>query len=234
MIKKIFVIIITILFQNLEQIFPQELNDSNYPAKFNRDVLPVELVYFFLADVDSGVILFFGTATEVENYGFDVQRAYSDLIFESIGFVDGNGNSNSPKNYNYLDSTVTKSGTIYYRLKQIDFNGTSEFSDTISIDFLTSINFESSEIPETFYVSNNFPNPFNPTTKLNFELPFLQILKINLFDIRGKLVKEIASQEFLPGIYQLSLDFSSYSSGIYFVRFETVNFCVTKRIVYLK
>lgn len=198
------------------------------------EILPVELVYFFPADVDSGVILFFGTATEVENYGFDIQRAYSNLIFESIGFVEGNGNSNSPKNYKYFDSTVIKSGTVYYRLKQIDFNGSFDFSDTISVDYLTSIKEENSKESFNFYISNNFPNPFNPSTKINFVLPSYQKLVIDLFDVNGNLVKELASTEFLPGAYSITLDFSEYSSGIYFVRFLSENNIVTKRLVYLK
>ncbi len=198
------------------------------------EILPVELVYFFPADVDSGVILFFGTATEVENYGFDVQRAYSDLTFESIGFVEGNGNSNSPKNYNYFDSTVIKSGTVYYRLKQIDFNGTFDFSDTISIDYLTFVNDENNKALQNFYISDNYPNPFNPITKINFELQSYQKLVIDLFDVNGNLVKELTAKEFLPGSYSISIDFSEYSSGIYFVRFLSDNQLVTKRLVYLK
>jgi hypothetical protein len=65
-------------------------------------------------------------------------------------------------------------------------------------------------------------------------MPVQQLLKINLYDINGKLVKEIAAQEFLPGSYQLILDFANYSSGIYFVRFETQKNVITKRITFIK
>ncbi len=208
---------------------------STLNAQYNKGrTLPVELVYFFAESYEDSILLKFGTATEVSNYGFEIQRAQNNLIFNIIGFVEGNGNSNSPKHYTFADSLVEMTGIIYYRLKQIDFDGTSAYSDTVTVDFLSSITLESSNIPSQFSISNNYPNPFNPATKINFELPFQQALKINLFDVRGKLVKEIASQEFLPGIYQLYLDFSLYSSGIYFVRFESQNNVVTKRMTFVK
>lgn len=208
---------------------------STLNAQYNKGrTLPVELVYFFAESYEDSILLKFGTATEVSNYGFEIQRAQNNLIFNIIGFVEGNGNSNSPKHYTFADSLVEMTGIIYYRLKQIDFDGTSAYSDTVTVDFLSSITLESSNIPSQFSISNNYPNPFNPATKINFELPFQQALKINLFDVRGKLVKEIASQEFLPGIYQLYLDFSIYSSGIYFVRFESQNNVVTKRMTFVK
>ena len=204
-------------------------------AQYKKDrTLPVELVYFYADVFEDSVLLKFGTATEVSNYGFEIHRAQNNLNFELIGFVEGNGNSNSPKHYTFADSLVEMTGIIYYRLKQIDFDGTSAYSDTVVVDFLSSITLESSNIPSQFSVSNNYPNPFNPVTHINFELPYLQFLKINMFDITGKLVKEIASQEFLPGIYQLYLDFSSYSSGIYFVRFESQKNVVTKNIAFVK
>lgn len=204
-------------------------------AQYNKDrTLPVELVYFYADVFEDSVLLKFGTATEVSNYGFEIHRAQNNLNFELIGFVEGNGNSNSPKHYKFADSLVEMTGIIYYRLKQIDFDGTSAYSDTVIVDFLSSITLESSNIPSQFSVSNNYPNPFNPVTHINFELPYLQFLKINMFDITGKLVKEIASQEILPGIYQLYLDFSAYSSGIYFVRFESQKNIITKQITFLK
>jgi len=197
--------------------------------------LPVELIYFYGLIESNGVLLKWGTATEVNNFGFEIERANSSMAtWETIDFVLGNGTSNVPIDYEYLDSTVTRSGIVFYRLKQVDIIGSFEYSDTVEVNFASSITLESSNVPSQFNVSDNYPNPFNPATKINFELPFLQILKIDLFDIRGKLVKEIAAQEFLPGIYQLTLDFSAYSSGIYFVRFEAKKNIITKKITFVK
>ena len=71
---------------------------------------------------EDSVLLKFGTATEVSNYGFEIQRAQNNLNFQIIGFVEGNGNSNSPKHYTFSDSLVEMTGIVYYRLKQIDFD----------------------------------------------------------------------------------------------------------------
>ncbi|MEO8232327.1 MAG: T9SS type A sorting domain-containing protein [Ignavibacteriota bacterium] len=225
--------------QTFAQVKENNVSTSNYKndriGKTQYQTLPVELIYFYGLVESNGVLLKWGTATEVNNFGFEIERANSSMAdWETIDFVLGNGTSNIPIDYDYLDSTVDMSGIAYYRLKQIDIIGSFEYSDTVSIDFLSSITLESSIIPSQFSISNNYPNPFNPVTHINFELPYLQFLKINMFDITGKLVKEIVSQEFLPGIYQLYLDFSNYSSGIYFVRFESQKNIITKKITFLK
>ena len=204
-------------------------------AQHKQDsTLPVELIYFYSEIYEDSVLLKWGTATEVSNYGFDIERSINNFNFQTIGFVEGSGNSNSPKHYTFADSLVEMTGVVYYRLKQIDFIGSFEYSDTVVVDFLSSITLENSNIPSQFGVSNNYPNPFNPATKINIELPSRQLLKIDLYDISGKLVKGIVSQEFLPGTYQLYLDLSTYSSGIYFVRFESQKNTITKSITFVK
>lgn len=223
-----------ILFKIFLILIFYELSFSLNAQNKQHGTLPVELIYFYGEIHEDSVLLKWGTATEVSNYGFDIERATNDFNFQTIGFVEGSGNSNSPKHYTFSDSLVEMTGIVYYRLKQIDFIGSFEYSDTAIVDFLSSITLESSNIPTQFYVSANYPNPFNPATRINFELPFRQNLRINLYDINGKLLEEIASQEFLPGVYQLYLDFSPYSSGIYFVRFESQKNVVTKSITFVK
>lgn len=222
-LTKIFLIII------IYGLFVQ-LNAQNIKS----GTLPVELIYFYAEVYEDSVLLKWGTATETSNYGYDVERSINNINFQAIGFVEGSGNSNSPKHYTYSDSLVEMSGLVYYRLKQIDFIGTFEYTDTVMVDFTSSVIQVSSDVPSKFSVSNNFPNPFNPLTKINFELPFRQSLNIDLYDIGGKLVKKVTSQEFLTGSYQLSLDFSDYSSGIYFVRFESQKNVVTQKITFVK
>ncbi|MDH7604458.1 MAG: hypothetical protein QHH13_06120 [Melioribacter sp.] len=96
---------------------------------------PVELIYFKAIASNGFVLLSWGTATEVNNYGFYVERSNISLIFNEIGFVPGNGNSNSPKNYVFIDSTLFHEGKYFYRLKQIDIDGHFQFSDTIMVDY---------------------------------------------------------------------------------------------------
>lgn len=207
----------------------------NSTTKTDSLTLPVELIYFYASVQPQSILLKWGTATEVNNFGFEIERAHDSFTnWETVDFVLGNGTSNIPINYEYQDTTVPRTGIVYYRLKQVDVIGSFEYSDTVTVNFLSSITLENPEAPQEFSISNNFPNPFNPSTKINFQIPIQQSLKISLYDINGKLVKEIAAQEFLPGSYQLFLDFTSYSSGIYFVRFETQKNVVTKKITFIK
>jgi hypothetical protein len=116
---------------------------------------PVELLYFAGNLNGNNVELRWRTETEVNNYGFDIERTKDNSDWITIGFVEGHGNSNSPKQYNFIDPDINQSGTYYYRLKQIDNDGTYEYSDVVSVEV---------GVPKIFYLSQNYPNPFNPTT----------------------------------------------------------------------
>lgn len=196
--------------------------------------LPVELVYFFAEVYEDSVLLKFGTATEVSNYGFEIQRAQNGLSFEVIGFVDGNGNSNSPKDYTFADSLVDRSGLVYYRLKQIDFNGTSEYSDTISVNFVSNIKLENNSIPDKFDLFQNFPNPFNSMTNFQFNIPQISDFTFELFDINGQKIKTLFIGELYPGNYSYQLNMDDFSSGIYLVKFYSKDYSSIKKILLLK
>ena len=196
--------------------------------------LPVELVYFFAEVYEDSVLLKFGTATEVSNYGFEIQRAQNGLSFEVIGFVDGNGNSNSPKDYTFADSLVDRSGLVYYRLKQIDFNGTSEYSDTISVNFVSNIKLENNSIPDKFDLFQNFPNPFNSMTNFQFNIPQIYDFTFELFDINGQKIKTLFIGELYPGNYSYQLNMDDFSSGIYLVKFYSKDYSSIKKILLLK
>ena len=109
------------------------VNGSEYSGP-----LPVELTSFSATRIGSKVKLNWKTATEVNNYGFDVERSVisngeRNLSWETIGFVNGNGNSNSPKNYSFEDKNVTE-GKYCYTIKQIDNDGQFEYSKTIEVN----------------------------------------------------------------------------------------------------
>jgi hypothetical protein len=133
-----------------------------------QTVLPLELTLFTGSVLSHAVKLNWQTATEVNNFGFNVERRSSSLIdLENIGFVPGNGTTNSPKNYEFTDSELPDADEVSYRLKQIDNDGTFAYSKTITVD-LTKITSVDDEIEYKFAFKQNYPNPFNQSTTIKF------------------------------------------------------------------
>ena len=186
--------------------------------------LPVELTSFSAFVVGSNVKLIWNTATEVNNYGFDILRRAQDDEWELLGFFEGNGNSNSPKEYEFIDDNVL-SGKYAYRLKQIDNDGTLEYSKIIEIDV---------DAPLEFELSQNYPNPFNPVTTIKFSLPITSNVKLSLFNILGEEVQILVNETIEAGVHIINFNASQLSSGVYLYRIQAVDNIEIKRMVLLK
>ena len=191
--------------------------------------VPVELVSF-TAEAKSGkVVLNWQTATEVNNYGFEVERQVGSMQstvgnWTKIGFVDGHGNSNSPKRYNFTDSNPTGGTTFSYRLKQIDNDGTYEYSDIVEVEF----------VPTEFVLFQNYPNPFNPTTKIKYSIPKESNVTIKVFDILGEEVMTLVNEKQEAGSYDVDFDGSNLVSGIYIYQMQAGEFSNTKKMLIIK
>lgn len=179
------------------------------------DIFPVELVYFEAHLTLSGVLLRWGTATEVNNFGFEVQRADATKQFVGLDFVPGSGTSNSPKHYFYFDTTITETGMYYYRLKQIDIDGLYRYSDTVSILYQTSsVNEEKLSSQLNVFLSNNI------RTKeliINFEENLKQEISFDVYSITGQKVYE-GKINFGQKIY--TLNYSRFRSGVFVIIFR--------------
>jgi len=191
----------------------------------NNNALPVELSSFSASLVNNGVRLNWRTETEVNNYGFEVERKVSSKQsavgnWAKIGFVEGHGNSNSPKEYLFIDNEAT-SGKYAYKLKQIDNDGTFEYSKIIEIDV---------DAPLEFELSQNYPNPFNPSTTIKYSLPFTSKVKLSVFNILGEEVHILINETKDAGIYTINFDALLFNSGIYFYKLETRNFLKVKKM----
>jgi hypothetical protein len=191
------------------------------------DPLPVELTSFSATTIGSTIKLNWNTATEVNNYGFEVERCA--LIAEretwnKIGFVEGSGNSNSPKDYSFIDEKVS-TGKYSYRLKQIDNDGQFEYSKTIEVDF---------GAPKKFELSQNYPNPFNPTTTIRFNLPETGNVKLTLFNILGQEIRTLVNEVKEAGTYTINLNASELNSGMYIYKIETGSFIQTRKMTLVK
>ncbi len=232
--KSLLYLIMSFLCVNISMLNAGDKSKINSYLKSDDRVLPVELVYFYATVIPNGVQLNFGTATETNNYGFDVERSDSIFSFSAIGFVEGNGNSNSPKHYIYIDTLVEMTGKVYYRLKQIDFVGTFEYSDTVLVDFISKVETVDNNIPEMFYMSNAYPNPFNHQTKIEFKIPQSSEIKLEVFSLSGERLKIIDNGYLSAGSYSSSIDFEEFGSGTYLLRLSANNFSSTKKVILLK
>ncbi len=174
--------------------------------------LPVELSTFTATSTGSTVKLNWNTATEVNNYGFEILRqTKNEEEWTKIGFVTGNGNSNSIKSYSFVDdfSVIPSihSDKYSYKLKQIDNEGQFTYSNIIEVDL---------GIPQEFSLSQNYPNPFNPTTTIRFSLPVQSSVVISLYNSLGQQIAKMIDGNFTSGVHEFNFDASSYASGIYF------------------
>ncbi len=186
--------------------------------------LPVELVSFTANITGKDVVLNWSTATEVNNYGFEIERK-SLGNWENIGFVNGNDNSTTIKKYSFTDENPSGGNKFKYRLKQIDNDGSFKYSKEVEIELT----------PEEFNLSQNYPNPFNPTTKINFRVPKETNVNIKIYDITGREVKELLNKKEKPGYYSITLNGSDLSSGVYFYRMITSSgYSSVKKLMLLK
>lgn len=193
---------------------------------FYNSPLPVELSSFTSVVEGNNVNLLWTTSMELNSRGFEIERKSSLSDWTKIGFVDGSNNSNVSVNYNYKDKFLSK-GNYNYRLKQIDFNGNYEYFD---------LNTEVSiGIPVTYSLSQNFPNPFNPSTTINFSIPENSKIDLKIFDMNGREVKTLINNEFRNAdYYSLNVNLAGLSSGVYFYTLKGSNFIETKKMTLIK
>ena len=192
-------------------------NKNGTPGEANSGAVPVELISFSAEFTNENVVLNWETATEVNNYQFEIERLEVNSKvpeFETIGFVEGHGNSNSPNSYSFVDSD-NLSGVVKYRLKQIDVDGGFEYSNIVTL----------SPIEKTeFKLSQNYPNPFNPSTIINYTVPTtiqgeMAKVKLIVYDVLGKKVATLINSSQKAGSYKIVFNAATIkqmSSGVYF------------------
>jgi hypothetical protein len=196
----------------------------NALSAINSIVVPVELTTFSGTYFNGSVNLQWITATELNNFGFEVEKRDESSGFEKIAFVDGNGTTTNRVTYNFIDKNLS-SNKYYYRLKQLDFDGSFEYSPVVEVDVQQLTDFK---------LFQNYPNPFNPTTNLKYYVPYAGQLKIGLYDILGNEIKTLVDKEVQAGSYQIGVDGSNLASGTYFVKMISQNDQQTIKISLIK
>ncbi len=195
--------------------------------------LPVSLSSFTRTTDKRSVTLMWVTEWELNNSGFDVERANVTLSgvegWQKIAFIPGHGTSNVSNGYMFKDEKL-KAGTYRYRLKQIDYNGNYEY---FSLESDVIVN-----PPGKFDMSQNYPNPSNPKCKINFEMPVNGKVNIKAYDIIGREVITLVDETREADYYTIEFDGSNLASGVYFYRIlaegEGQKFTKTMKMVLVK
>jgi len=172
-------------------------------------ITPVELTSFAATTDSRNVTLNWSTATELNNSGFQVERS-SGSDYTVVGFVTGHGTVTNIQNYTYVDQNVSE-GKYNYRLKQIDFDGTFEYSNAVEVEVLG---------VKDFSLGQNYPNPFNPSTTINFSLAVDSKVSLKIFDVLGQEVATLVNGQLAAGSQKVSFNASSLNSGVYFYRID--------------
>ena len=188
--------------------------------------IPVELASFSAKSIQNNIEVKWSTASELNNSGFAIERSLSNSnLWTKIGFVPGNGTSSNPNNYVFVDENLA-SGKYSYRIKQIDYDGSSQYYSSIEVDHM---------LVNKFFLSEAYPNPFNPSTKISFSVEKNANTTLKIYNSLGQVVKTIYNGIAEPGKFY-SIDFSAenLSSGIYFAVLENSNNSITKKLLLLK
>jgi len=210
---------------------------SMWTAASSSAPLPVQLIEFTIATLRTNAELKWKTETETESYGFEVERklvtnpsqpatrnAEPVTSWSKVGFVKGAGISTSPREYSFVDK-VTVAGRYAYRLKQISQNGTFGYSGSIETVISP---------PEDFALLNNYPNPFNPTTTIEYELPLEVKVNLVIYDNLGRQVRTLVENVQPAGYYKAVFDAQGLSSGMYYYRIVAGDFVKVKKLLFVK
>jgi photosystem II stability/assembly factor-like uncharacterized protein len=189
--------------------------------------VPVELVVFTGHRQNKKIILEWQTATELNNYGFEIQRLIVNSQWEKIGFVPGRGTTTKESHYIFSDQN-DQYGEIKYRLKQIDYNGSYNYSKIIVVSTL--------HIPADFKLFQNHPNPFNSSTLIIFQIPEDKFIKLKVYDILGNEVITLVNGQTQAGRYEIQFKTNDLqlTSGVYFYNVSGGEYNETKKLLLLK
>ncbi|MCW8806337.1 MAG: T9SS type A sorting domain-containing protein, partial [Ignavibacteriaceae bacterium] len=190
----------------------------------NQSGTPVELVSFNAVVLNNDVHLKWTTETETNNSGFEIQRKQFNKDWENTGFIEGHGSTTKEHNYSFTDKNVLP-GDYQYKLKQIDYDGSFEYSDIVDVKISG---------PTEFSLEQNYPNPFNPSTTIKYTIPESGNVKLKVYDSLGEEVATLVDEFKDSGSYDIEFSANGLSSGIYFYRLKTNNYDQIKKMILLK
>jgi hypothetical protein len=191
---------------------------------FSDSNIPVELTSFNAAVSGKTVNLTWKTATELNNSGFDVERKYSGKNWQKVVFVKGRGTTSEISEYSFVDKPE-KTGVVQYRLKQMDLDGTYEYSKVVEVDLT---------LPDKYELSQNYPNPFNPTTSIKYSLAANSRVELKIYNILGKEVAQLVNEVQEAGSYEINFNAANLTSGVYIYELNTGSFKFQRKMILIK
>jgi hypothetical protein len=187
--------------------------------------LPVEFTAFTAAASNNAVELRWSTATERNNFGFEIERKSSGA-WSKVGFIQGNGTSTSAHNYVYVDKNV-EAGTYTYRLKQVDRDGNFTYSKEVESIV--------GKMAADYELSQNYPNPFNPSTTIRFAVQREQQVSLKIYNVVGQEVAVLYNDVARAGQhYEVLFDAKNLASGTYYYVLQTAERKEIRKMLLMK
>lgn len=205
-------------------------NDFRIRTVVTQDAssLPVEIIAFNSKVENNGLALNWSTATEVNSYCFQIERRQftdgNNTPWVKIGEVKASGNSNTERSYSFLDRDIS-TGKYSYRLKVVDLDGSFEYSEAITAAL---------QKPGSSELLQNFPNPFNPVTRISYSLASDCNVKLKVYDVLGNEVANLVDGLKPAGKYTIEFNASHLSTGVYLYKLEAGQFVQTRKFVIMK
>jgi len=189
-------------------------------------IVPVELSSFTANLIDKNVVVNWVTSTETNNMGFRIERRSltTNSGWQELGFVNGNGTTTEKSIYSFVDKNPVE-GKSYYRLKQIDFDGSFKIYNSVEVDY---------ETVKEYSLSQNFPNPFNPSTEISFSLAKSGNVTLKVYNILGSEVATLVSGFMEAGKHSVKFNANNFTSGVYLYTIKADNFNSTRKMILMK
>jgi hypothetical protein len=195
--------------------------------------LPVELVAFTAALHGDVVDLDWRTASETHNEGFDIERGtpgtQGGVDWTRVGFAAGHGTTSAPQQYQWRDDVAAlrvagENRRVYYRLRQVDHDGTFTYSDIVNVDLSSP-----ATRPRLLGVD---PNPFLSTTEIEYVLSQQEEAQLEICDILGTVIATLVDGEESPGIHRIQFDATSLPAGVYYCRLTVGSYYAVRPIAH--
>lgn len=195
---------------------------------------PAELASFGGELVDDRVVVTWSTASQTNNAGWQLLRSVDGVNYEAVGeFVQGAGTSDALLSYNLQDSDLPSVEKVYYQLEQVDLDGSVSRSNPVEVLLGARM-----PVP-TEFATSVYPNPFNPSTTISYDMPNEAFVSVVIYDAIGQEVRRLVSEQAPAGRYRVQWDAldsqgRAVGSGVYIAKVEAGGFSLSQKMLLLK